>query len=556
MSHSKPSPLNLTPGKNNSLPRNSFDVGYHSMFTSPAGLILPTYVQDVKEGSYLNLNVANHTRTMPVNTAAFSRLKEVTDFYFVPYRLLWRYFDQFYTGVNDISTAYSAQTGVPSQTPYITLQNMIDWLSAGGFDSQGFPVAKGRERIFDLLGYPVSNDSAVTTLSMYNAIKTTGIAGGKTLPTFNPFRLLAYQRIFMDFYRNSDYTAYDPKSFNIDNTAGGAAVNSANLGTMCEPRYAQWKKDRFTSVKPTPLSMMENQLIDSVAGKPEGQVNASSNNIIRSSGSTSLKTVASTPTSVNLSQLRASLAYDRLARLTMLSPKTYRAQLKAQFGVEPDNCDYCSAKYLGSYDTSINIGEVTSTAAGETTSGSKSVLGQLAGKGWSQNERNGIIKASFSEPGIVMGMHYIQPFSEYDSNRIDDFNRKLNRNDYHMPNYDNLGLQPLIGATVGMQLDSYGNINDVMAYQARYMEYKTRIDEVHGQFQSKQPLSAWCMPRNATTPVGLGLLENNLYVSPKITDTLFALAYDGSQVSDPFLCHYRYDATIVNNMSILGLPSM
>ena len=112
MSHSKPSPLNLTPGKNNSLPRNSFDVGYHTMFTSPAGLILPTYVQDVKEGSYLNVNVANHTRTMPVNTAAFSRLKEVTDFYFVPYRLLWRYFDQFYTGVNDISTAYSAQTGV------------------------------------------------------------------------------------------------------------------------------------------------------------------------------------------------------------------------------------------------------------------------------------------------------------------------------------------------------------------------------------------------------------------------------------------------------------
>ena len=106
---------------------------------------------------------------------------------------------------------------------------------------------------------------------------------------------------------------------------------------------------------------------------------------------------------VNLSRLRATMAYDRLARLTMLSPKTYEAQLKAQFGVTPDNCDYCSVRYLGSYDSTINIGEVTASAAGETATGSKSVLGQLAGKGISSGERNGIIKAHFNKPGIVTG---------------------------------------------------------------------------------------------------------------------------------------------------------
>ena len=59
-----------------------------------------------------------------------------------------------------------------------------------------------------------------------------------------------------------------------------------------------------------------------------------------------------------------------MARLTMLSPKTYEAQLKSQFGVTPDNCDYCSVRYLGSYDFTINIGEVTASAAGETGTGS------------------------------------------------------------------------------------------------------------------------------------------------------------------------------------------
>ena len=191
------------------------------------------------------------------------------------------------------------------------------------------------------------------------------------------------------------------------------------------------------------------------------------------------------------------MAYDRLARLTMLSPKTYEAQLKAQFGVTPDNCDYCSVRYLGSYDSTINIGEVTASAAGETGTGSKSVLGQLAGKGISSGERNGIIKANFNEPGIVMGIHHIQPYSEYDSNRLDDFNKKLNRNDFYMPSYDNLGLQPLLRGQAAIPADGNVDINAVVGYQTRYLEYKTRVDEVHGQFQSKRSLSAWCMPRGS-----------------------------------------------------------
>ena len=89
--------------------------------------------------------------------------------------------------------------------------------------------------------------------------------------------------------------------------------------------------------------------------------------------------------------------------LTIVDPpyrdwETYEAQLKAQFGVTPDNCDYCSVRFLGSYDSTINIGEVTASAAGETGTGSKSVLGQLAGEGISSGERNGIIKAHFTEP--------------------------------------------------------------------------------------------------------------------------------------------------------------
>ena len=124
-----------------------------------------------------------------------------------------------------------------------------------------------------------------------------------------------------------------------------------------------------------------------------------------------------------------------------------------------------------------------------------------------------------------------------------------------MAAYDNLGLQPLLNGQVNIPASGTGQINIVAGYQARYLEYKTRVDEVHGQFQSKQPLSQWCMPR--TTQLEASTIGGSaLYVNPKITDTLFALSYDGTQPSDPFLCHYRYDATLVRNMSMLGIPTM
>lgn len=547
------SALNLEQGGHISVPRNSFDMGYHTMFTSPAGLLLPTYVQDVQPDDYLKLDVANFTRTMPVNTAAFSRMKEITKFYFVPYRLLWQNFNQFYTGVSDITTAYTPQTGVPSTLPYLTIDHIIAILENEGTDQFLISVKHFAERLLDLCGFPVSNDSSVTTLQMYKNIKAENTANSRPQPTFNPFRLLAYQRIFFDFYRNTDYTANEPRYYNIDNYAGGTALDSPTSHFIFEPRYSQWHKDRITSVKPSSLSVM--QTLNDVGPKNGEGLPNPDNYILRYSSDTYLQQSGSSGTLVNASRLRATLAYDRLARLTMLSPKTYEAQLKAQFGVTPDNCDYCSVRYLGSYDSTINIGEVTASAAGETGTGSKSVLGQLAGKGISSGERNGIIKAHFNEPGIVMGIHHIQPYSEYDSNRLDDFNKKLSRNDFYMPSYDNLGLQPLLRGQVNIPTNGIVDFNNVVGYQARYLEYKTRLDEVHGQFQSKQSLSAWCMPRTAQIASSM-IGANNLYVNPKISDTLFALSYDGSQQSDSFLCHYRYDATIVRNMSMLGIPTM
>ena len=142
------SPLNLTPGGSVSVPRNSFDMKHHQVFTSPAGMLLPAYVEDVMPNDFIKLDVSSFSRTMPVNTAAFSRFKEKCDFYFVPYRLLWRWYDQFLTGVTDwrstVASAAVAHGDGGGRIPSFKGEEMRKWFNRnrvnGITDMMGFPI--------------------------------------------------------------------------------------------------------------------------------------------------------------------------------------------------------------------------------------------------------------------------------------------------------------------------------------------------------------------------------------------------------------------------------
>lgn len=72
----------------NHVSRNAFDLSERKCFTAKVGELLPVYLQEVLPGDKFDLKVQSFTRTQPVNTAAFTRIKEYYDYFFVPYRLL------------------------------------------------------------------------------------------------------------------------------------------------------------------------------------------------------------------------------------------------------------------------------------------------------------------------------------------------------------------------------------------------------------------------------------------------------------------------------------
>ena len=278
-------------------PRNAFDIGYCNLFTTPCGMLLPSYVEDVKAGDKLIVDVNCITRTRPVNTAAFMAFDQKVDFWFVPYRLLWSAYPQWRLSQSYPRSSVDLQN-VQAQNylPTSTWTSIYDCLAKDSMlqsvishDDFAKPNTPDALRLLDLLGYGAPGSSAYSLLKrgiskpsedetwryLNRALKEmySSFDGGG-LP-LNYMRLAAFQCIYMSSYRNEEYEKLDPTYYNMDSlfirdpgtppwsTDGGSATasgptflsdksddRSISWLKLFTPRYKNWRKDLFTALKP------------------------------------------------------------------------------------------------------------------------------------------------------------------------------------------------------------------------------------------------------------------------------------------------------------------
>lgn len=90
----------------NKVNRNAFDLSHRHMFTAQIGELLPIFSQWVNPNESFKIGYNGLTRTAPLNTAAFTRLRENVQYFFVPFQCLWRYFEQV---INNMTTGQAGQ---------------------------------------------------------------------------------------------------------------------------------------------------------------------------------------------------------------------------------------------------------------------------------------------------------------------------------------------------------------------------------------------------------------------------------------------------------------
>ena len=102
--------------------RSSFDLSSKKLFTAKVGEILPCYWQIAIPGTKYRISSDWFTRTVPVNTAAYTRIKEYYDFYAVPLRLISRALPQAFTQMTDYMT--SASSSSENTSPLTSVPNV------------------------------------------------------------------------------------------------------------------------------------------------------------------------------------------------------------------------------------------------------------------------------------------------------------------------------------------------------------------------------------------------------------------------------------------------
>lgn len=597
-------------------PRNAFDMSHDVLFNSPAGMLLPAYVEDVKAGDKLKLSCKNFTRTNAVNTAAYMSFTEKVDFYFVPYRLLWSAYNQWRLGttqprssiaLQDIarlqfhpstlweSFTYRANPDDPGEPIYRAVFDKWNVGSAGLGPRFPFVI-----RMLDLLGYGLPPIKNITSVVDPTEEQSRALAShfGKMNGTyfFNYFRLAAYQCIYQSFYRNEDFESLEPSCYNADslflsehsyggsrlhpdltpqgavsgykegqsnpyylypNAPDGPGYSPANnnrltLWRLFTPRLKNWRKDVFTTLKPESGVNPEYS--------PVGDFNSTDFVVppIEGDAFDSVPPVGGYRPVVDnftIPQFRRALALDKFLRLGLYADKNYSSLYESIFGVKIDEPDI--PRYLGTFSSDIKISEVVATAAGSdgTSDASTSVLGELAGKGIGTGQSH-VFDAEFKEDGIVMGIHYITPFLYYNPYRYNPFVIKGTKFDYYYPSFDGLGLSPVYSGERAYWTDSehYSpNYFSVIGFNTRYHEYKQRVNEVHGTFAIGQSESHWTVTAN-NEPIFSPPLSYK--VMPSVTDSIFGVNWNGAPSTDPFKCFFSFNVTKVSNMEAIGIPSV
>ncbi len=595
--------------------RNGFDLSRKNIYTISAGELLPVMTEEIIPGDTIDIDLSSFTRTQPMNTAAFARMRQYYDFFFVPYHLLWSRFPNFISAVpnNQISSVSQIGSNI-KKTEYApmfdfnTLEDLIKQYQV----QVGKPNPDNIERnkpLLDIAGR--TYDETIVKLANYLGYPykydADGFIKGK-LGTLSMFRFFAYQKIYSDYYRFDQWEDTDSALFNADYKSGnnnvplnfGSFVGAYTtdyewfkLGKLANTpftlRYANYKRDLLRGVLPNQqFGVTSSVKIDAnyttsfvqeltadvtglhgLSGAVEyeganGQVikdldlqgvtsfpNVSLNNI------NGLRVNTPTATYLNVLALRFAEAAQRYNEIKGATSYDYIKQIQAHFGVTPSKGLSHRVDYLGGCVSDLSIDPVTN----QNLTGENSP--QIYGKGTFAT--SGKIHFESKDYGILMCISHVLPISDYSTNRI---SRKLRLNvadDWPIPEFDSLGLE---GVTVSeipgsVDLEPVERLN-MFGYGPRYGVWKTALDEVHGDFLTNE--KQWTITQDFTSLLtDAGQSTGSAHITwpffkavPSALDSIFAFGSDANGfrifAPDQFLVNSYFDVKAVRNLDYDGMP--
>jgi hypothetical protein len=579
--------------------RSAFDLSSKVAFSAKSGELLPIKWYFTMPGDKFTLKRQHFTRTQPVNTSAYTRIREYYDWFWVPLHLLWRNAPEVISQMqSNVQHAHSqvSTLALGNYLPTITnsqLQDVCEDLR-GKTNYFGFDRA---DLAYKLMQYLRIGNTNKSSFLFGTSVPSSDISYSQKHRfdlNLSIFPLLAYKKFCQDYFRYSQWQNSSPYLWNIDYYTGtqqhlfssipssGDSYWSGN--TMFDLEYCNWNKDMFMGVLPdtqfgdvTSIDVggvsrqdlyVEAKLTSSSSSRaylgakitPSGSdfsVNAGPNAISSNPLFVSMPSVAA---SFDVLSLRRGEALQRWKEISLNVPQNYRAQIKAHFGVDVGENMSGMSTYIGGDSSSLDISEVVNTNLQSGDSQSEAVI---AGKGVGSSQ--GSEKFEARDWGVLMCIYHNVPLLDYVSSAPDPQFFVTQNTDLPIPELDSIGMQSI---PISMYSNSdkelvtgFSSADFTMGYLPRYYSWKTSYDYVLGAFTTTE--KEWVAPitpsiwKNMLSTISTGsssLTYNIFKVNPCVLDSIFQVNANSKWDTDPFLINCSFDVKVVRNLDYSGMP--
>lgn len=530
--------------------RSSIDLSHDQVTSTDFGKLIPICVRECLPNDDISLDPRVFIRLAPLAVPTFGRIKARVHTFFVPNRILWSKWDRWITGTSNVSL------------PYFTTQALAARASADpaflGYNSATeTPYFRGQiTDLFTNLG--ISQDAVKAYADVtknYN---------------INPFPFLAYQRIWFDYFRDSNLNK-DEAWFDQFKNHDYGQYSAQLVDQLVQLRRACFKKDYFTTAKLSPQDGA-NSASAGVSNSLASASSATGNTAIygrASSGSSDIP--FQTSSGINISQsisvpaLRAATALQRYLERNNFVGARAISRFLAHFGIAPSAERLDMAEYIDGFDFPVQISDVTSTGiressgSGLTTSG----LGTQAGKGIAAGNSSSI-KYHAKEHGILMSVLSILPDTGYYQGLPKMFSRGFmgdGKFEYFTPEFENLGFQPILKREI---LANVSDPEQIFGYTPKYSDYKFQNDILAGDLVARGTNtgtdSYHLFRKIVDTMVPSGITEtftSCTSFNQQQYDRIFQVPGSGASAGiDHFFVNVTCICNMVRNMSSFTAPSI
>lgn len=570
--------------------RNKFPLSFTNHFTTDYGNLTPCMIKEANAGEIFRMWTESFIRTQPLRAPAFIRADATYHYFFVPFRLCYDDWTNFIVRGREGDTDYDK--------PYVTMDYLTATKTVATFITPG--------SLYDFLNFPTLNDSKTLSADLATVNLNTKV-------DMMPFN--AYNLIYNEYYRDENlipevfiwsrsgysdnYTDY-LQYYNDMTQEWGLSNAFACLPFMLRKRA--WRKDYFTSALPfvqkgSPISLMSsvspvtgNNVVSvffsadttgssfngwfvgtsgnpmdlektlylrGMTAQPNTDIGNYDTHAHQWSRDTSIPILAtiSLPemqsTVMTISDLRVALALQQWFELNARTGSDrYYEYLLGHFGVRDRDSRLQRPEYIGGFTHELAITEVEQTSSSNSTS----PQGNLAGKGLGFSV-NTPLRYRMPEPGFVMCIQSIMPHATYYQGwprmyqRWDCF-------DYFDPLFDHLSEQAIKQSELYWHpaVEPLSQYDRDFGYTPRFSEYRTSLDEVHGDFRSS--LSYWVCPRQLSSVNDAVLDQNFITCNGYYQGQYEAWSFPGSSQNPAphFVCLVKHHIDAIRPMSKYATP--